>query len=510
MQPLLTAAQMRAWDEAAARQYGLPTLLLMEHAGVAVAQAARGLLPDGGRVLLLCGKGNNGGDALVAARWLQRWGYRCEILAADLPADPTSDAGRQVDLVRALGLPLTRLESLAGVAAALAAADLVIDGLLGTGSSGDPRGLLAELIEAVNAAGRPVLAIDLPSGLDADTAAVGQPCVQATVTVCLGALKRGLAVTPGMLQAGRLEVVDIGLPGRCPDLDAGTPQRLAAADIAALLPPRARDAHKGQAGRVALVGASEGLLGAGILAARAALRGGAGLVTLVLPETLAGSVAQSCPETMTWPLPLLAGDFSEAAAERLGPLLARVDACGIGPGLGTAPGAQALLAAVAAWGRPTVYDADALNLLARHRECWPALAGAALLTPHPGEAARLLASSIAAVQADRLGAARTLAERSGAVVLLKGCGTVIAAPDGRLRVNPTGTPAMASAGLGDVLTGLATALLASGLPAFEAALAAAWLHGRAGELAADGGDRGVLASDVSEALPRALAELRLV
>lgn len=507
MIPLLTGAQMRELDRTAIEDYGLPGVVLMEHAGRATAEQAVEMLSGGpARILVLCGKGNNGGDGFVAARWLARWGADVTVFLLGAVDDVAGDARVNLDLCLKLDLEVVCLTEVDALRPAVSASELVVDALLGTGLGGAPRGLVAEVIEVVNLADRPVLSVDLPSGINADTGEAYRPHVKADRTVTFGHWKRGLAVTPGRTAAGEVVLADIGLP----ELTMVDPNALAwlleRSDVADLLPPRRAEAHKGEAGRVLVIGGSPGFGGAAVLAARAAARGGAGLVTLAVPETLAGLVEQATLETMSVGLPADESGFSKSAFAALEPRLAAADAVAFGPGIGTSSGAARLLRDVLQASRaPVVLDADGLNLLAAE----PASAKAPLiLTPHPGEMARLLGREVAAVQADRLAAAQEAAKRYGAVVVLKGSGTVIAEPSGRLTVNPTGTPAMASGGMGDALTGLLAALLGQGLKPGAAALAGAWLHGRAGELAAGRADAGVLASEVIDHLPAARAELR--
>ncbi|MBI2302224.1 MAG: NAD(P)H-hydrate dehydratase, partial [Armatimonadetes bacterium] len=358
--------------------------------------------------------------------------------------------------------------------------------------------------------GTPVLSVDLPSGVDADTGAAHDPHVRAARTVTFGAWKRGLVLYPGAAAAGTVELVDIGIPDVLLHNLEGVPLLVEKRDVARRLPPREPAAHKGDAGRVLVVGGSRGLGGAALLAGIAALRGGAGLVTLGLPASLAAAVEASAPEVMGHGLPEGdAGALAADAAEPAGQLAAAADAVAVGPGLGTGDGAaEVVRAVVAAAAGPVVADADALNLAARTPGLLEGGSAPLVITPHPGEAARLLGIDTAAVQSDRLAAARELARRYRATAVLKGARTVVAAVDGPLVVNPTGTPAMAGAGMGDALTGLIAALAGQGLSGFDAAVGGVWLHGRAGELAAAGADAGILASDLIAQLPAARRELR--
>lgn len=516
MLKLLTGAEMREVDRAASQDFGLAGAVLMELAGRAVAEAARAMAEAagarGGHVTLACGRGNNGGDGFVAARWLVRWGFVPEVFLIGDPENLSDDTGTNLNLLlrSGVGVEVIREEAqLVLLAGSLRRASVVVDALLGTGLSGPPGGLVGAAIRTLGGAAVPILAVDVPSGLVADTGALHDPHVEAARTVTFGAWKRGLVLQPGAAAAGQIELVDIGLPSPLLAALDKAPALLEAADIAAHLPPRAVDFHKGLAGRAMLVAGSRALGGAALLAARGAARGGAGLTTLACPTGLALCARVTTPEVMLSALEEdTDGLVAESAAEAVARLVAQADAVGLGPGLGTSEGPRAVVrAALEAARGPVVLDADALTLLAETPDLRDGLDVPLLLTPHPGEAGRLLRVEVRRVQEDRLGAAVTLARRYGAVVLLKGAPTVIATPAGRVTLNPTGTPAMASGGMGDALTGLLVALLAGGLAPEAAAQAGAWLHGRAGELAADGADAGLLASDLVEALPIARQEL---
>lgn len=499
-----TAAEMREIDRRAADEFGLPTLLLMENAGRAVAAAARRWLPRrGGRGLVVAGRGNNGGDGLVAARHLANAGHTVQIWLLAEPDALRGEVRLNFEIVQRMGLavsttPPDRLN-----------ADVIVDALYGTGLQGDVRPEAAAAIERMNAADAPVVAVDLPSGLESDTGRWRTACVQATVTVTLGLPKIGLLLWPGRERVGELCVDDIGLPPALREDPALLHEWLDPPTVAAWLPRRAPTAHKGDAGRVLLLAGSAGMSGAAALAALGALRGGAGLVTVAVPRSLQDVMASKLTEAMTVGLPETPGRALAATAlTALPPSAREVDVLAIGPGLGRDPETGTLVRTLLReWTRPLVVDADALNLVA------PAGPGSfppeAVVTPHPGELARLLGTDVATVESNRVDAARRASREFRCVVVLKGAASLIAAPDGRLAINSTGTPAMATGGVGDVLTGLVAALLGQGLPPFEAAAAAVYLHGLAGELAAaDVGGIGMLASDLAERLPRAMAATR--
>jgi NAD(P)H-hydrate epimerase len=500
---------MQAIDRAAIDGLGIPGRSLMASAGDAVAREALSLLGPGGRVHVLCGAGNNGGDGYVAARLLRGRGAAVRVEAL-VPAERlTGDAAAERADAEAAGVPVADATGSPGPISA-GPGDVVVDALLGTGLSRAPVGRFAEAIAAIaaaRAAGARVLSVDVPSGLSADTGRPLGPCVEADRTVTFAFLKRGLVMFPGAALAGVVVVADIGIPaaaaGRVP-IEA---ELLDEASARTLVPARGAEAHKGDAGRVLVVAGSPGKAGAAHLAVLGALRGGAGLVTLasrpeVLPQALAGR-----PEAMSVALPS-AGPLAAADLDALRGAAEGMDALVIGPGIPRGPGTGALVRALLAAARvPAVLDADALNALAEAPEGPAGLGAPIILTPHPGEMARLCGITGAAVQADRVGLARARAEAWGAVVTLKGARTVVAAPGRATAIIPTGNPGMATGGTGDVLAGLTGALLGSGLAPREAAAAAAWVHGRAGDLAARRqGERGLLAGDLADAIGEVWAE----
>jgi NAD(P)H-hydrate epimerase len=421
-------------------------------------------------------------------------------------ADVKGDAAEALRRWRGGVDEVTAESALDAVTREMARADVVVDAILGTGLTGPARGLAAGAIDAINGAGRPVVSLDLPSGLGSDDGALLGPTVRAALTATFAGYKRSLLVHPGAAQAGRLAVVDIGVP-------AGEVARgiatflLEEADVRAHFPPRPRDAHKGSYGHVLIVAGSLGKTGAAALAGRAALRSGAGLATIATPVSQQPIVAGLGAETMTEALPETEGrSIALAALEGILGLAARTDAVALGPGLSLDPETQELVRVlVREVARPMVVDADALNALAGHLDALDAAAGPRLLTPHPGEMARLLGTTVARVQVDRIETARAFAVAHRVSVALKGAGTVIAGPDGRAFINPTGNPGMASGGSGDALTGMSGAFLARGLEPLAALQAACFLHGRAGDLAAaERGEEGLIAGDIVEAIALAM------
>ncbi len=508
--PLADAAGMRALDRHSIETLGVPGELLMESAGRAVAEVVLAERPEGGTVLVVCGGGNNGGDGLVVARLLHGLGVP---VRAALLADGRSlrgDAAANARRAREAGVPFEPARWRAP------ACGVLVDALFGTGLSREVRGAKAAAIRRINAARERsagalrVVAVDLPSGLCADSGQELGAAVQADATVTVGLPKLGLALEPGRSRAGRITVARIGIADAAP----GVTHRAALWTRAAAgrqLPARPRDAHKGSFGHALVVAGSEGKSGAAALAAEGAGRIGAGLVTIACPAGLDAILEIKCTEAMTAPLPDTADRALAASARDPVLRLAEArDAVGLGPGLGQgAETVKLVRALVPRIRKPLALDADGLNALAGELELLRARSAPTVLTPHPGEAARLLGVSAADINRDRPGAARRLAEASGAVVLLKGAASISAGPDGRILVNPTGGPALASGGTGDVLLGMVTGLLAQGLAAFEAAALAAFVHGEAADrIAARSGASGLLAGDLARELPEAAQALR--
>jgi NAD(P)H-hydrate epimerase len=503
MIPLLTREASRAVDADAVARLGVPSLLLMENAGRGAFEAIRRAFPERlGRVVLVGGPGQNGGDAWVVARHLAVAGFAPRAVLVGDRAKVRGDAAPNLEALERMGVPLRAIDPRGGgldaLDEALRGATLVVDGLFGTGLARAVEGGYAAALARMEAAPAPVVALDLPSGIDADTGRVLGASVHAALTVTFAAMKRGLAQHPGRAYAGRVEVASIGAPAP----GASEASLLEARDVAGWLPRRADDAHKGTAGHVVLFTGGPGTLGAALLSGRAALRGGAGLATVAARPEVLHALEARIPELMSHELP------HEPSPKRLAPIYEGKRAAVLGPGLGLTSWAQRLTLTVALEAPlPVVIDADGLNALALEGAVDLASAKAPrVLTPHPKEASRLLGASVEEVQGDRFAAAAELARRSGQVVALKGAGTVVAAPGGRMAVCDRGTPALGVGGTGDVLAGALGALLCA-LPPFEATCAGVYLHALAGELAA-GSDRGLFASEVADALPWALERAR--
>lgn len=510
MIPVLDARQMRAADRAAI-QGGIAASELMENAATGLAEEIVRWYPRWKRIVVACGPGNNGGDGLAAARLLAGRGLAVTVFTLRDPEFYRSDAAENATRATKMGLELRAMDRRGGLAAfcrCLRDGDGVLDALFGTGLSRGLEGAAARAVSAVNSAGRPVVAADLPSGLSADSGRLLGPSVRADLTVAFAAAKFCHVFSPARDCCGSIVVRDIGIPDRILERQKSRLRITQPQDVRALLAPRPLDSHKADFGRLAIIAGSRGKAGASILAARAALRAGAGLVTVFCPFSIEAAVVGALPEAMTRGLPEREGALSAEGTDPMLDALKGFDAGVAGPGLGTAPGTVALLRALLNTRLPLVCDADALNAFARRPRAFSRRRAATILTPHPGEAGRLLGTGSRQVQADRFAAVLRLARESGAVVLLKGSSTLVATPAGRVTANPTGTPLMSTAGAGDVLSGAIGAFVAGGMGAEPAAFTAAYLHGAAGQaLATSLGDAGLLSGELADAFPAVRAAL---
>ncbi|GAX88454.1 NAD(P)H-hydrate dehydratase [Effusibacillus lacus] len=503
---VVTSREMRELDRYTIETIGIPSIVLMENAAQAVAKEAhahaQGQLKNW---LILAGKGNNGGDAAAVARHLSEWGHHVHVVYAESPQFLTGDAAIQRDILQKLGISVTKYQP---NTLDWRSYDGVIDGLLGTGTKGAPKEPYASLINEANASGLPILSIDIPSGLDADTGAVGDPCIRAVRTVTIAFMKRGLVQYPGTGAAGETTVAAIGIRPEFADrlgvrtflITEGTLKERLGVDPTL---PRNKDTHKGTYGHLLVAAGSRRMTGAGLLCSKAALRTGCGLVTWAVPDSLMGPLTGHLPEVMLSGLPDAGtGQWGSVVPEALLSLADGKDAVAVGPGLGQfEKGAQWLQTLWEGAECPLVLDADALNMLAGVINRWPVRKAPTVLTPHPGEMARLLNVPVREVQANRIEAARQFAEAHQVTLVLKGAQTVIATPEGAAYINTTGNPGMATGGAGDVLTGMIGSLLAQGYNATQAACAGVYLHGQAGDQAASRrGMNALIASDIIDAL----------
>jgi NAD(P)H-hydrate epimerase len=499
LEPLHDAESMRATDAWAIEQRGVPSLELMEAAGRAVAESAVEIAADG-PARVVCGKGNNGGDGLVAARHLAATGLEVEVLllwpATELSGDAAANLERFEGVVRELAPD--------GLADALGGSGVVVDAIFGTGFNGAPRDPAATAIAAINGARAPVVAADIASGVDASSGEVEGAAVAAELTVSFHAAKLGHLIAPGKHHRGRLHVAPIGIPEGAPAEPAGG---LIEAAVLELAPLRGPDSTKFSSGQVLIAGGSRGLTGAVCMSAEAACRTGAGYATVAVPAELEQIFEVKLTEVMSIGCPSRDGALRPEAADAIVSAAERAAAAVVGPGLGRREGAGELVGELARRIEvPLVIDADGLNAIAGRLESLADRAAPTVLTPHAGELGRLLEIDSGAVGARRLASAREAAARSDAVVVLKGDDTIVVGPDGRPAVNGYGSPALATAGTGDVLTGMIAAMLARGLEPQAGAAAAVYAHARAGQQAAArlGAAESVVATDVIAAVPAGL------
>jgi hydroxyethylthiazole kinase-like uncharacterized protein yjeF len=508
---LVTAAEMRALDHAAIHERHIPGLRLMENAGQAVVAAMEREFGSlrGKTITVVSGKGQNGGDGFVVARLLRQRRCKARVVllapqdwlkgdAATTLRKYTRGGGRCYQL---------RPDSPNVLNSLLAESDVLVDAIFGTGLNAPVEGLAAHAIRSMNESGLPIVAIDLPSGLSADTGETLGPTIAASLTVTLARPKRGLYLGDGPNVAGRVCVGDIGIPA---DLVARAKipvSLLDSAMVRSVLPHREPSAHKGSFGHAVIIAGSVGKTGAAAMSAFGALRIGAGLVTAAVPRSVNDVVEAKLLEAMTFPVDATAeGTFAKSAKLSLLTFVEDKSAVAIGPGVSRhAETAEMIRELLPEIHQPIVLDADGINVMAGHRQLFQQLHAPLIMTPHPGEMARLLDMTTSAVQQDRIGIAGRVAHELNVYVVLKGAGTVIAAPDGAVAVNPTGNPGMATGGTGDVLTGIIVGLLAQRLSPWHAACAGVYLHGLAGDLAAASrGQMGLIARDVIDAVPSAI------
>ena len=499
--PLPDAAEQRALDEWAIGELGIPGLDLMERAGAGLARLVGDLAPSG-RVVVVCGKGNNGGDGLVAARLLREQGRDVHVLLLGAPEELRGDARASFERLR--GTPPEPFQP-----AALAGAAAVVDAILGTGFTGEPRDPAARAIEAINhtAGAGAVIACDVPSGVDASTGEIAGVAVRARATATFHAAKPGLWIAPGKSHAGEVRAIDIGIPAGGP----GDPSIGLIGDAATEgIPRRGRESTKFAAGSVLVCGGSTGLTGAPSMASEAAMRAGSGYVTACVPASLNLVFESRLLEVMTVPLPDSDGMIVTAALAQVLERTGRVQSLVLGPGLGRDPESAHFARELARSAEvPLLLDADGLNAHAGRLEALSLRTAATVVTPHAGELGRLLDEDSAGVQAQRLRSARRAASSARAIVVLKGDDTIVAEPEGRVGISRGGAPALATAGTGDVLSGVIGAYLAKAMDPFHAACAGVFVHAAAGRLAErEIGAEGVIAGDVIELLPRALQAIR--
>jgi len=509
-----TGAQMKQLDSLTIEECGIPGIVLMENAGLKVVESIEEFFNydiAGKRIMIFVGKGNNGGDGLVAARHLHNKKARVKIYLSADPGLFAGDAAVNMSIISKMHIPVYQLDNEASITrmnVAMKKADLLVDALFGTGFKGVPKGRVGNIIRDINRSEVPVIAVDIPSGLEADTGKVRGQGIKADITVTFGLPKIGLLIEPGATMTGTLKIVDISIPTNIIDrmgLKIEMPTR---SWCKQQLPERISTSHKGTFGHVVVIGGSNGMSGAPVLAGKAALKFGAGLVTIAVPRSLQQVVAAQVPEALTKGLPEAGNStFSQEALSELLSITGKASAVVIGPGLSTEETVKSLfISLMSKMRKPTVVDADGLNILANISTV--EVPRKLVITPHPGEMGRLLGISTAQVQSDRLQAVIQAAKKYKAVTVLKGTRSLTATPEECLYINTTGNPGMATAGTGDVLAGMIGSLLAQGLSADCSAAVATFIHGWAADAALeDSSIMGLTAGDVLGGISKVLQSI---
>jgi NAD(P)H-hydrate epimerase len=510
---ILDADSMRQVDRTAIEDFGIPSLVLMENAAIGLADALADNFPAATTAAIFCGPGNNGGDGLALARHLSVRGYHVEILLFGAGKPLSTDSQAQFNICQSQGLSIREVgpdDEIHNAISAASRLDLVVDALFGIGLSRPLEGQFADLVDAINGLAIPILAVDLPSGLNGSSFEIQGPHVQAALTVTFAAPKIAHVFFPAAEVVGDVVVADLGIPPELVERATGDLHLLVGSELRDLIVPRPLATHKGDFGHVVLVAGSVGKAGAAILAARGAVRTGAGLVTVAVPDPIVQTVDGGSLESMTLSLPWSDdGGLLPPAAARILESSADKDVMAIGPGLGLDKSTiETVHRLISDSSLPLVLDADGLNAVGTQLELLRSRSADTVLTPHPGELGRLLGKTPSEVQGDRLGIARQAADETQSIVVLKGHRTLIADPVGGLFVNPTGNPSMASGGSGDVLTGIIAALIGQGWSALDAAKLGTYLHGLAGDLISQSElSIGFSASDLVAAIPQAIERL---
>jgi NAD(P)H-hydrate epimerase len=512
---LVTADEMREMDRRTIESFGLPGRILMENAGLGATRFFLKRFKDieNKRIGVVAGRGNNGGDGFVMARYLAQRGMAVTVYLLSERKKVAGDAAANLSLLPSLNVPVIEMpdpQSFSAHKTAMRHEAIWIDAILGTGLRSDVKGFFREVIDFLNHLNRPIFAVDIPSGLDSDTGRPCGTCIRADATATFAFAKTGHFLLPGADYTGNLKIVEIGIPPHVADSVKPLQYLLTPDLIRTVFQPRPLDSHKGHTGHLLVIAGSPGKTGAAAMTAMSAMRTGAGLVTLGIPASLNPILETHVTEAMTEPLPeTKEGVLGEASFNRIMALLSDKKCLAIGPGIGTNPETKTLVQRLLQEStKPMVIDADGLNCLIGCTEILKNFEKPAVLTPHPGEMARLIGTTAAEVQKDRIHCARDFAQRFNVHIVLKGARTIVAHPDGRVFINPTGNPGMASGGMGDVLTGIIAGFIAQKHSPELAAQAGVYLHGAAADaLSRDQGPFGYLATDVMNALPGAIKTL---
>lgn len=511
---VVTAQEMAQIDQFTINNIGIPGIVLMENAARGACQFFQEVLPDllKKSIAVVAGPGNNGGDGLAIARILHGKGANVRVFCVKPFHYFSQDTRLNYEILTKLGVPVYFLDEDSEEWDLLSRSSVVIDALLGTGITREVTGIFKKAIDRINSMAVPVLSVDIPSGIDGSTGRIMGTAVRAYATATFGLPKIGHVCWPGMLYTGKLKVIDIGIPSSVIEQHRITRYLLTCEFMSRSIETRSAITHKGQAGHVAVLAGSPGKTGAAAMAALAALRGGAGLVTLMIPKSLNPILEVKLTEPMTLPLPETEDQsVSLKAFDQIMDFISNKQCLAVGPGASLNPETQELLRQIIIKSPcPVVVDADALTSLAGRCHILEQAISSVVVTPHPGEMARLLDVSTTDVQLNRIGIAESFAKEFGVIVVLKGHRTVIADPSGRVGINTTGNPAMASGGMGDILTGLIGALIGQGLDPFEASCVGAFVHGLAADRIVEKrgwGSRGLAATDLLDEIPRILKEL---
>ncbi|MFH1102849.1 MAG: NAD(P)H-hydrate dehydratase [Pseudomonadota bacterium] len=512
---LVSSNEMREMDRLTIESFGLPSRLLMENAGKGATEILFSRFPDLShqRVGIVAGKGNNGGDGFVIARYLAQRGIDVTVYLLGESHQVKGDAASNLELLVPLNIPLIQIpdrDSFLGHSVGMRHKGLWVDAIFGTGLHLDVTGYYKEIIDFINSLNRPVFSVDIPSGLNPDTGQICGTCIQADVTATFAFAKIGHLLYPGSGFTGELEIVDIGIPPFIADQVAPKQTLITEDAVGAILKPRSMDDHKGDTGHLLVIAGSAGKTGAAVMTALSAMRSGAGLVTLGIPESLNSTVEPQALEIMTCPLPDSgSGIITESALNAVAAIIPGKKCLAIGPGLGTAEGTIQLVCRLIQESRlPMVIDADGLNCLAKQTDILKRARAPVVLTPHPGEMGRLIGVFPKKIQKDRIGYARCFAQTYSVYLVLKGARTVVATPNGQVFINPTGNPGMASGGMGDVLTGVIAGLMTQGYSPQDSACAGVFLHGLAADMLLERrGPFGYLASEVMHAIPEQIRKV---
>ena len=506
---IVTSQQMKSIDRRSIREFGIPGPVLMENAASAIVTEMERFFDGlaGFRVGIICGKGNNGGDGLALARRLRIRGVAVRLAILAPFSALAGEAKVNLSILRKTDVEIVPNASLQSLSDIISWSDVVVDALLGVGLSSPLKGQFVQTVNMMNSSGKPVVAIDIPTGINADTGEVMGAAVKADLTVTMALLKRGLVLLPGADYSGTIRVADIGIPAEVVDKEQVSMTLMNRAFTWGMMGPRKPGAHKGDFGHLMIIAGSPGKAGAAIMSARSALRTGAGLVSVAAPNGLIPIIQSQIAEAMSVPsAESIEGTLGISSEEELLKASAGMTACALGPGLSAhRETSQVVRNLIQRLAIPLVLDADGLNALVGSLDLLRRIKVPIIMTPHPGEMGRLVGMSSADVQKDRIGIASGFSTRYKVILVLKGAGTIVSSPDGQVFINSTGNPGMATGGTGDALTGMIGGFLAQGYPAVQAACLGVYLHGLAGDLAAkEKGEMGMIAGDLIERIPEAI------